>query len=88
MQSRFSLRQRKRVLRTLSHPRFRAAFDFLVLRRAASPAHEEDIAFWLEAQGDPDEAIAHHPADADEADGAAPRKRRRRRRRSPAAAGE
>ncbi|RBF25662.1 polynucleotide adenylyltransferase PcnB, partial [Xanthomonas oryzae pv. oryzae] len=32
MQTRFSSRQRKRVLRTLSHPRFRAAFDFLVLR--------------------------------------------------------
>ncbi|RBD13516.1 polynucleotide adenylyltransferase PcnB, partial [Xanthomonas oryzae] len=27
MQTRFSSRQRKRVLRTLSHPRFRAAFD-------------------------------------------------------------
>lgn len=88
MQSRFSMRQRKRVVRTLSHPRFRAAFDFLVLRRAASPAHEEDIAFWLEAQGNPDEAIAHHPGDATESEGVAPRKRRRRRRRSPAAAGE
>ncbi|RBC84763.1 polynucleotide adenylyltransferase PcnB, partial [Xanthomonas oryzae pv. oryzae] len=33
MQTRFSSRQRKRVLRTLSHPRFRAAFDFLVLRQ-------------------------------------------------------
>lgn len=86
MQSRFSLRQRKRVVRTLSHPRFRAAFDFLVLRRAASPAHEEDIAFWQEAQGNPDAAIAHHPPSADEAGTeAAPRKRRRRRRRSHAA---
>jgi len=84
MQSRFSLRQRKRVVRTLSHPRFRAAFDFLVLRRAASPAHEEDIAFWLEAQGNPDVAIAHHPPGEAEAgvDADAPRKRRRRRRRS------
>ncbi|MDH7452468.1 polynucleotide adenylyltransferase PcnB [Luteimonas composti] len=86
MQSRFSLRQRKRVVRTLSHPRFRAAFDFLVLRRAASPAHEEDIAFWQEAQGNPDAAIAHHPASADEAGTeGGPRKRRRRRRRSHAA---
>ena len=81
MQSRFSQRQRKRVVRTLSHPRFRAAFDFLVLRRAASPAHEEDIAFWLEAQGDPDAAIAQHPAGEDEGQ-ELPRKRRRRRRRS------
>ncbi|HEY4556120.1 MAG TPA: polynucleotide adenylyltransferase PcnB, partial [Lysobacter sp.] len=36
LQSRFSVRQRKRVFRLLSHPRFRAAFDFLALRLAAS----------------------------------------------------
>jgi len=85
MQARFSQRQRKRVLRTLAHPRFRAAFDFLVLRRAASPAHEEDIAFWQEAQRDPDAAIATRPDDGSEEEGGAPRKRRRRRRRSHAA---
>ena len=84
-QGRFSQRQRKRVMRTLSHPRFRAAFDFLVLRRAASPAHEEDIAFWQEAQRDPDAAIAAQPEDSTLEEGAAPRKRRRRRRRSHAA---
>ena len=88
MQARFSQRQRKRVVRTLSHPRFRAAFDFLVLRRAASPAHDEDIAFWQDAQQNPDAAIAAQPGDAaasldDEAQ--PPRKRRRRRRRSHAA---
>ncbi|MFN4160748.1 MAG: polynucleotide adenylyltransferase PcnB, partial [Stenotrophomonas sp.] len=32
LQGRFSSRQRKRVIRTLTHPRFRAAYDFLVLR--------------------------------------------------------
>ena len=85
MQARFSQRQRKRVLRTLAHPRFRAAFDFLVLRRAASPAHEEDIAFWQEAQRDPDAAIATRPDDGSVEEGGAPRKRRRRRRRSHAA---
>src|SRR5690606_24215208 len=88
MQARFSQRQRKRVVRTLAHPRFRAAFDFLVLRRAASPAHDEDIAFWQDAQHNPDAAIAAQPGDAaapldDEAQ--PPRKRRRRRRRSHAA---
>jgi len=86
MQGRFSQRQRKRVVRTLSHPRFRAAYDFLVLRRAASPAHEDDIAFWQQAQRDPDAAIAAQPEDAQALEeGAAPRKRRRRRRRSHAA---
>src|SRR5690606_29743881 len=36
LQSRFGLRQRKRVMRMLAHPRFRAAFDFLQVRQAAS----------------------------------------------------
>ena len=76
LQSRFQ--QRKRVGRLLAHPRFRAAFDFLVLREAASPEHAADVAFWREAQGDmPAEAAAGQGAD-DEA--AAPRRRRRRRR--------
>lgn len=49
MQPRFALRQRKRVLRMLAHPRFRAAFDFLQLRLTASTAHAEDVAYWHEA---------------------------------------
>ena len=73
-------RQRKRVLRTLAHPRFRAAFDFLVLRQTASDDHAEDIAFWRDAQQDPDNAIAVHPEPEGEGEAAAPRKRRRRRR--------
>jgi len=79
MQSRFALRQRKRVVRTLAHPRFRAAWDFLLLRQAGSDAHDNDIAFWKEAQRDPDRAIALYAA----TETAAPaRKRRRRRRRA------
>lgn len=73
-------RQRKRVLRTLAHPRFRAAFDFLVLRQTASDDHAEDIAFWRDAQQDPDNAIAVHPETEGDGEAAAPRKRRRRRR--------
>lgn len=53
LQPRFSLRQRKRVHRLLSHPRFRAAFDFLELRLAASNSHVDDVAFWRQAQKDP-----------------------------------
>ena len=88
LQSRFGLRQRKRVMRMLAHPRFRAAFDFLQVRQAASAEHAADIAFWHEAQQDPDNAIAANPVheDGDEAgEGGAPRRRRRRRR--PATAG-
>jgi poly(A) polymerase len=44
LQPRFSLR--KRGNRLLAHPRIRAAFDFLLLREAASPEHAEDIAHW------------------------------------------
>jgi len=50
LQTRFATRQHKRVLRTLSHPRFRAAYDFLVLREQASGSHAEDVAFWRQMQ--------------------------------------
>ena len=79
LQSRFGLRQRKRVMRMLAHPRFRAAFDFLQVRQAGSDEHAADIAFWREAQLDPDMAIAHSPPDEGDDAGRAPRRRRRRR---------
>ena len=86
LQPRFSLRQRKRVFRLLSHPRFRAAFDFLELRLVASEGHAEDVAFWREAQLHPAEAVAdaEHVASVDGGDEAqdAPRRKRRRRRRN------
>jgi poly(A) polymerase len=86
LQSRFAQRQRKRVVRLLAHPRFRAAFDFLVLRQFASNEHAEEVEFWREAQTLPPEALDEQlAASADpEVDGdtaGAPRKRRRRRRR-------
>ncbi|MBV6811844.1 polynucleotide adenylyltransferase PcnB [Xanthomonas campestris pv. pennamericanum] len=91
LQTRFSSRQRKRVFRTLSHPRFRAAFDFLVLRQFASPDHAADVEFWREAQKSSGQelvdAIESAQADHDSDEGA-PRKRRRRRRRTGAPAGE
>lgn len=83
LQSRFGTRQRKRVLRMLAHPRFRAAFDFLTLRLVASDEHAADVAFWRDAQRQSGDELAAtleaSRAGADEA-GAAPRKRRRRRR--------
>ncbi len=50
LQNRFISRQPKRVLRLLEHPRFRAAFDFLVVRLAASAEHAADVEFWRVAQ--------------------------------------
>ncbi|MEO6171109.1 MAG: polynucleotide adenylyltransferase PcnB [Lysobacter sp.] len=89
LQSRFSLRQGKRVSRMLAHPRFRAAFDFLSLRLAASDEHAADVEFWREQQeligmgpGKP------HPAQLDDADEHDVPRPRRRSRRTPAAAGE
>ena len=89
LQSRFSQRQRKRVVRLLSHPRFRAAFDFLVLRQCASDEHSEEVAFWREAQLHPVDQVI--PSDdggpITEVDAASgdPARRRRRRRRRPVA---
>lgn len=82
LQPRFSQRQRKRVFRLLSHPRFRAAFDFLALRLAASTEHAEDVAFWREAQQQPGDTLAAQldAAPAEDEAGEEPRKRRRRRR--------
>ncbi|MGY3264642.1 polynucleotide adenylyltransferase PcnB [Lysobacter sp. HA35] len=81
LQTRFSQRQRRRVFRLLSHPRFRAAFDFLVLRLTASDEHNADVEFWREAQQHPDAAVGNAEAAVeDEENGERPRRRRRRRR--------
>jgi poly(A) polymerase len=93
LQARFSQRQRKRVVRLLAQPRFRAAYDFLLLRQIASDSHAADIAFWADAQRDPDHALAVaslRPAlgdDEDAVEGSESRGPRRRRRRRPAAVG-
>jgi len=87
LQSRFGQRQRKRVMRLLAHPRFRAAFDFLVLRQFASEEHGEEVAFWREAQTQPiDDVLATESGTGEASDSTTtdvdqPRKRRRRRRR-------
>lgn len=91
LQTRFGNRQRKRVMRLLSHPRFRAAFDFLALRLAASPEHAEDVAFWRDAQTQSSEELAASlgvpvPGDSYVEEDAEPSKRRRRRRRRSSAA--
>jgi poly(A) polymerase len=90
LQPRFEQIQRKKVFRLLAHPRFRAAFDFLLLRADESPAMRELGQWWAHAQQLPHETLAaalpnHGGAAADaEITRAAP-PRRRRRRRKPAA---
>jgi len=73
MQPRFAQRQGKRPQRLMTHPRFRAAYDFLVLRAQAGEAETELADWWTQLQTD--NPAAPPPA------GSEPVKRRRRRRR-------
>ncbi|HEY4560561.1 MAG TPA: polynucleotide adenylyltransferase PcnB, partial [Lysobacter sp.] len=86
LQSRFAQRQRRRVFRLLAHPRFRAAFDFLVLRLTASDEHAADVEFWREVQQHPEAAVSSAEAAPGLDEAGAPRRRRRRRRASGGAA--
>ena len=89
LQSRFERRSGRRALRLLEHPRFRAAYDFLLLRVASGEIDPEVAAWWTRLQElTPEERIAEvesQPRDA-EAPAAPGRRRRRSRRRRPAAA--
>ncbi|WP_395682572.1 polynucleotide adenylyltransferase PcnB [Dokdonella sp.] len=86
MQPRFSQRTRKRAFRLLEHPRFRAAYDFLVLRADESPELAELAAWWTEAQSLGHEQLGERlasvpPSASVEAAAVAPGKRKRPRRR-------
>ena len=91
LQPRFNRRSGIKSLSILQHPRFRAAYDFLLLRAEVGVADPELAAWWTQIQQLPQEervalvqARPHEPAagaDALEGGAAAPRRRRRRRRR-------
>lgn len=51
LQSRFERRQGSRPMRLLSHPRFRAAYDFLLLRIATEGVDPELGEWWTKFQG-------------------------------------
>lgn len=88
LQPRFELTQKKRVFRLLAHPRFRAAYDFLLLRAAESAEMAALGVWWTQVQGLSHDELAEQlnaapaatsgpePSDA----GPAPKKRSRRRR--------
>jgi poly(A) polymerase len=88
LQPRFERREGRRALRLLDHPRFRAAYDFLLLRAAAGEVAPELAQWWTEIQtASPEERIGRIeqlPGVA-RAPSAGPRRRRRRRRRPPPA---
>ncbi|RDS78878.1 polynucleotide adenylyltransferase PcnB [Dyella monticola] len=87
LQPRFEQIQRKKVFRLLAHPRFRAAFDFLLLRAAESTAIGDLGQWWAHAQQLPHETLAdalplHQTTATGELEpvrAGAPRKRKRRR---------
>jgi poly(A) polymerase len=88
LQPRFNRRSGVKSLSLLQHPRFRAAYDFLLLRAQVGVADPELAAWWTEIQVLPQEErvamVQARPAEAapDGPDGAvAPGRRRRRRRR-------
>lgn len=54
MQPRFSQRKGKRALRMLSHPKFRAAYDFLCLRGDSGEDLQEQCEWWTQIQEVPE----------------------------------
>jgi poly(A) polymerase len=91
LQPRFERREGRRALALLQHPRFRSAYDLLVLRAQAGAVPQELADWWTEIQtlsaDERHERIAALAPVAPEGEGpdlgsGAPRRRRRRRRRS------
>jgi poly(A) polymerase len=79
LQPRFLNRSGKRAFRLLEHPRFRAAYDFLLLRCDNAEAETELGNWWTAFQNaDPEQRRSMLHADE------TPRRRRRRGRRKPA----
>ena len=91
LQPRFNRRSGVKALSLLQHPRFRAAYDFLLLRAEVGVAEPELAQWWTDVQLLPQEErvalVQARPADAPLPEGTAtaPGRRRRRRRRGGAA---
>jgi poly(A) polymerase len=85
MQPRFEQQSDGRARRLMGHPRFRAAYDFLLLRAEVGEVPQALADWWTEAQtrltadrGDDDIGVFDDAVPV--GDDAPPRKRRRRRR--------
>lgn len=80
MQSRFQQREGKRPLRLLGHPRFRAAYDFLLLRAEAGDADQELADWWTQLQAaNPEQQSALLSVNRPPSPGNGRRRRRRNR---------
>ena len=84
LQPRFNRRSGVKSLSLLQHPRFRAAYDFLLLRAQVGVADPELARWWTDIQVMPHEErvalVQARPAEPAEGEGAPARRRRRRRR--------
>jgi len=80
MQPRFLNRQGKRASRLLGHPRFRAAYDFMLLRAQAGEVDAETAQWWTEIQTKNPEQQGKEIGSGGDKPAGATRKRRRRRR--------
>jgi poly(A) polymerase len=80
VQPRFEQRGGQRPYRLLEHPRFRAAYDFLLLRAESGEIDQELAGWWTRFQ-EADEAERQSMLKPD----SGPKPRRRGRRKSPAA---
>ncbi len=89
LQPRFNRRSGVKSLSLLQHPRFRAAYDFLLLRAEAGVADPELAKWWTDIQVMPQEErvalVQARPPEAAAEGAPAPGRRRRRRRRGGAA---
>jgi poly(A) polymerase len=85
MQPRFERRSGRRALRFLEHPRFRAAYDFLLLRAESGEIDPELAAWWTRLQQLSPEARTAEVEGQPRTAGDEPKRRRPRRRRRPAA---
>jgi poly(A) polymerase len=89
LQPRFNRRSGVKSLSLMQHPRFRAAYDFLLLRAQVGVADPELAQWWTDIQVLPQEErvalVQARPAEPAAEGTAAPGRRRRRRRRGGAA---
>jgi poly(A) polymerase len=79
MQPRFERRQGARAMRLLAHPRFRAGYDFLLLRAEAGDADQELADWWTHIQELAPDAQRREVLGNERSRKRNPRKRRRRR---------
>ena len=85
LQPRFANRQGRRALKFLENRRFRAAYDFMMLRAEVGDVDRETAEFWTEVQNKNVDERQQAFERSDSGDGQRKRRRRPRRRRPPQA---